>query len=256
MINAIEQKRSNPYSREFVKTPFGSHGWQVGMIGSNKTVLEIGCGFGAVSRELTGRGCKVYGVEKDPEMGCVAAQYCEKVRCGNIEKIDEFDFDENRFDCILLGDVLEHLVNPELVLSRLGKYLAPSGKIVLSIPNIAHWSVRWDLLRGRFEYQKAGLLDKTHIRFFTFRSINQMIQACGYRVLSWNVTQGITVVDFDRNRVRPWFLRPISKLFQGEEKFERTLNYLTKRMPALLSFQFIFELEKRDHLFLRLGQNE
>jgi SAM-dependent methyltransferase len=221
------------------------------MVGENKVVLEIGCGFGAVSMELMHRGCKVYGVEINPQRALVAAQYCEKVVCGNIEEINTLAFDEQYFDSILLGDILEHLVHPELILNRLGKYLRPSGRIVVSVPNIAHWSVRLDLLGGKFDYQSEGLLDRTHLHFFTFRNINRMIQECGYRVLSWNVSQGITTIDFGKGKLRPWFLRPLSHRLQGKEGYEGVLHYLTQKVPSILAFQFIFDLEKQENWSLR-----
>jgi len=246
-----DKSLKGPYSQEFVPTPFGSHWFQSRLVGSGKTVLEVGCGFGAVSRELQRNGCKVYGIELNPKRARIAAQFCEEVMCRNIEEITRLEFEKKEFECILLGDVLEHLINPDVILNRLGEFLAPHGRIILSVPNIANWSVRWDFLKGKFEYQSEGLLDKTHLRFFTFRSINQMIQECGYRVLFWNVTQGITTVDFDRMRVRPWYLSPVSHRFQGKKSYEHVLNSLSKTLPSLFAYQLIFELGKQDHWALR-----
>jgi len=87
------------------------------------------------------------------------------------------------FDYIVFADVLEHLVDPWSVLELLRSHLMPSGNVLLSVPNVAHWSVRLNLLLGRFEYTNGYLMDRSHLRWFTRRSARAMVELAGYRVV-------------------------------------------------------------------------
>jgi len=91
---------------------------------------------------------------------------------------------ESSYDSILLSDVLEHLVDPLYVLHGLARHLTPGGKVVVSVPNVAHWSVRKDLLMGRWEYTDEGILDRTHLRFLTLATAAELMRAGGYRIES------------------------------------------------------------------------
>ena len=153
----------------------------VEMIGGNKRVLEFGCASGYVSRVLRDRGCKVVGIEIDPEFASQAKEFCEDVIIGNAEELDlESILTERSFDVAVFGDVLEHMSDPLGMLRRVRQWLVPDGYVVASLPNIAHGAVRLALLDGRFDYTPEGLLDETHLRFFTHDTIKDLFHQAGF----------------------------------------------------------------------------
>ena len=154
------------------------------MTGENMKVLEMGPATGYITKAMSERGCRVTGLEIDPKAAEVAGEFAERMIVGDIEAMDlAGEFGDERFDVVMYGDVLEHLVDPERALIETKKILAPGGRVVASIPNVAHASVRLSLLTGRFPYSSEGLLDRTHLRFFTRESIRALFAAAGYEVL-------------------------------------------------------------------------
>ena len=161
-----------------------THAFALGMIGHNKTVLEVGCATGYFTRALAERGCKVVGMELDPGAAAVAEQWAERVVVGNVNEPALWDLvDDESFDVITFGDVLEHLQDPLAVLRVARNKLKPSGFIVTSLPNVAHGDVRLSLLHGSFPYRDTGLLDRTHIRFFTLQTIRELFYDAGLVVV-------------------------------------------------------------------------
>lgn len=150
--------------------------------GEGKCVLEIGCATGYLSARLVQQGCTVYGVELDPELAAEAGRHCRDVIVGNIEQQEIRQQFEKPFDVILLGDVLEHLVDPWDLLKWLRTMLLPNGFILVSIPNIAFYKIRCRLLIGRFDYVNFGVLDRTHLRFFTLPAFQRMVDDCGFQI--------------------------------------------------------------------------
>jgi len=144
-------------------------------------VLDVGCATGYLAAELTGRGCRVVGVEADPDAAERARAHCERVVVGDVE--DAATRDELAalapFDAIVCGDVLEHLRDPWSALRGLSGL---GGRVVLSVPNVAHWTGRRALVRGRFPYAEHGLFDGTHLRFFTRASARALAEDAGLRV--------------------------------------------------------------------------
>ena len=145
-------------------------------------ILEIGCACGATLMEIGARSpsAKLYGVELNEKAAEIARTYAN-VLAMDVERVDENDIRE-RFDYILMPDVLEHLIDPWKALRNMRKLLVPGGCIVASIPNVAHISNLYYLLQGRWEYQDAGLLDLTHFRFFTQHEIVLMFREAGLTV--------------------------------------------------------------------------
>jgi 2-polyprenyl-3-methyl-5-hydroxy-6-metoxy-1,4-benzoquinol methylase len=157
-----------------------SHTLMVELIGGTKRVLDVGCATGYLAEALVERGCTVSGVEFDVEAAEEARPHLERLVIGDIETMDLLEaFGDDRFDVIVFGDVLEHLRNPLPVLRNAKALLADRGSVVASIPNIAHGSVRLALLAGRFDYQVLGLLDSTHVRFFTRSSLEDLFREAG-----------------------------------------------------------------------------
>ena len=149
-----------------------------------RRILECGCATGFLSRHLVERGCTVTGVEIDAGAAENARQWCETVHVIDLNRRDWADEISRGYDTILFGDVLEHLVNPGSVLRRAADLLTPNGRVIICLPNIAYWKIRASLLRGKFEYTSAGILDVTHLRFFTPESARTLIEEAGYRIIS------------------------------------------------------------------------
>jgi O-antigen biosynthesis protein len=153
------------------------HADVVRLVGDAERVLELGPATGYMSRTFGQRGAAVVGIEVDPKMAEQAAEFCERMIVGDLDTLDlDGELGEERFDAIVAADVLEHLKDPLDVLNRLRPFLRPEGSFVISVPNIAHGSVRLALLSGRFDYQSTGLLDATHLRFFTRETLEQLLE--------------------------------------------------------------------------------
>jgi len=144
-------------------------------------VLDVGCGAGVLGAELKRRldGRYVAGVEIDTAAARVAAEHLDDVFVIDVETTLPA-IAEHSLDCIVFGDVLEHLRDPEAVLRRCGRLLADTGSVIISIPNVQHASVLKGLLRGDFMYQPEGLLDATHLRFFTHMSFMKLMCDAGF----------------------------------------------------------------------------
>ena len=146
-------------------------------------VLECGCSNGFLSRLISAHGSRVVGIEIDHEAAAQARHVCARVLCLDLNDNHWTKSVQEEFDLVTFGDVLEHLVDPQATLRNARRLLAPGGSVLICLPNIAHWSVRLKLLCGKFEYEPLGILDRTHLRFFTVDTAHRMIQGAGYRVV-------------------------------------------------------------------------
>lgn len=163
-----------------LSNPNTSHAQLVDLVGGSRTVLDVGCSTGYLARVLRDRGCTVSGVEYDAAAAEVARPLLDQLVVGDLEHIDlAAAFEGRTFDVVVFGDVLEHLRDPLAALRAVLPVLAPDGSVVASIPNIAHASVRLSLLKGDFDYRPLGLLDTTHVRFFTRRSVQELFWDAG-----------------------------------------------------------------------------
>lgn len=134
-------------------------------------ILDVGTASGYLGKILREKGHYVAGIEKDAATAEKAKAYYHSFRLADIET---FEFPYRReFDYILFADVLEHLRDPAAVIRRCIPALKESGKIIISVPNIANFIIRLSLLAGRFDYMDRGILDRTHLRFFTLRSLDK-----------------------------------------------------------------------------------
>lgn len=156
-------------------------------IAPHSKVLEIGCAYGRMTKYLKEvLQCETFIVEIDEEAGKVASQWSNKSLLGfNIEEdifLSELRKDDHNFDYIIFADVLEHLRNPQKLLNQIKSILDPNGSIWISVPNISHNAVLIDLWNDKFTYRETGLLDNTHLRFFTESSLAKMVDDCGFIV--------------------------------------------------------------------------
>jgi O-antigen biosynthesis protein len=172
---------------EFVDTPDSVHNLVVQLVPEGAKVLEFGCATGYMSEVLRGRrGCEVVGVEISAEAAEIARGRADRVIVGDAEELDYEELLGNeQFDAVLFADVLEHLRDPEALLRRIRPFVAETGAVIASIPNVAHGSLRLALLSGAFRYRPTGLLDDTHLRFFTRDSIQDLFESTGYMVTHW-----------------------------------------------------------------------
>lgn len=153
---------------------------------SASRVLEIGCGAGALGAKYLSTvnpNCEYWGVEYVPEAARQAEKALHKVITGSIEADSTYAvLPEGYFDVLIFGDVLEHLREPWDVLKRLTKHMKADGQCIACIPNVQHWSIFRNLLAGNWKYEDSGLMDRTHLRFFTRKSMVDMFNANGWRV--------------------------------------------------------------------------
>ncbi|HZQ78253.1 MAG TPA: glycosyltransferase [Acidimicrobiia bacterium] len=190
-------------------------------------VLDVGCATGALGKVLRAGGSNVTGIEIDPAAANLAAERLDEVIVGDIEEPGFFDrFQSGTFDCVIFGDVLEHLRSPEKVLRSVARLLRPDGFAVISIPNVAHAAIRLSLLAGRFDYSATGLLDETHLRFFTRASLEDMLNRAGFSVEALERT---TARAFE-TEIR---LDPIS--------FPQTLLDVVEESDEALTYQFVLK---------------
>ena len=154
--------------------------------GRGRKLLDVGAADGLLSRRLTELGWRVTAIEGDPALAQAGARYCERMITLNLDR--EIPVGEGPFDVIVYGDVLEHLVDPLRVLVELDRCLAPGGFVIISVPNIAHLWIRLLLLLGRFDYLDRGILDHSHLRFFTERSLRAMLADAGLLIERFTAT--------------------------------------------------------------------
>ena len=150
-----------------------------------KRVVDIGCGVGEIAQEFHIRASPEYylGVEIDPQDAVIAKKYCSECIVGNIEEFDENTWSQlENYDLWVFGDVLEHLYDPWRILKKVREILPTDGQIACCIPNVQHWSVQARLSIGDWRYAEKGLLDRTHIRFFTRQTIVELIQGAGFEI--------------------------------------------------------------------------
>lgn len=149
-----------------------------------RRLLDVGCGGGALGATVKARqDCYYFGIEPHAPSVTAAKKVLDKVYCSTIEKTYISGWEEH-FDCIIFADVLEHLKDPLETLRQLSVILKPNGTIVASLPNISHPHIVQELAAGLFRYVNAGILDKTHLRFFTNISAQQMFASARLRVTS------------------------------------------------------------------------
>jgi SAM-dependent methyltransferase len=241
---SAEQRESVPrYDFEGIDLDSESvHADVVKLVDEGSRVLELGPATGYMTRALVERGCTVVGIELDPEMATRAEAFTERMIVGDIDGLDlEAELGDERFDAIVAADVLEHLRDPLKALNDLKRFLKPDGCFVISFPNVAHGSVRLALLSGRFDYQEIGLLDSTHLRFFTRKSFEELLDEAelGLAVLHRHeLNLDASEVPFDLDAVPPAVRERLEK-----DADARTYQFVVKALT--MSREGLREVQSR-----------
>jgi SAM-dependent methyltransferase len=207
---AIYARFGNPALRDLVRARLVPGG----------CVLDVGCASGGLLAELAGRAGRREGIEIDTVAAEAARAHADAVHVGDIETVGGPA--PGTCDVVVLGDVLEHLADPLPAMRRASAWARPEGWIVVSLPNVAHWSIRRELVLGRWRYRDAGILDETHLRFFTWSS--------GLALLE---DGGLEVVERRAVATRLGSHLPV----RVPEALERRWRGLADRRPNLFAFQ-------------------
>jgi 2-polyprenyl-3-methyl-5-hydroxy-6-metoxy-1,4-benzoquinol methylase len=223
--------------------------------GRPRTILDVGCGIGLNGKAGKDRGAYVVGLEIVPSSIERAKLLLDEVKSANIENDEVLEALEGRtFDLIMFGDVLEHTIDPLGVLRRLSTLLADGGHVIVSLPNVAAWTVRFNLLAGKFAYEQSGILDDTHLRFFTKETATRLVEDAGLDVMRHDLNPMIVrgakslirkrLLESQNGEVDPTKLMK-SPLYQAYQKYFRPIEGLVaKTAPGLLAFQHVIVARK------------
>ncbi len=205
----------------FNPNPYGVHQKIIHFVGKNKKILDVGCSEGILSKRMEQNNCEVVGIEFDGEVAKSAKIYCREVIVGDVESIQLKDVYENYFDIIVFADILEHLKDPLNVLKRFKNYLNDDGYIIISLPNIANWRIRFKLLFGNFEYEEYGILDKEHLKFFNEKNAIRLVEDAGLEIFRFDINVG------------------------NLNRFPKIFHSIGMISPNLFAYQFLLILKKK-----------
>ena len=194
-----------------------SHVMAIGRVPANSRVLDLGVADGSVAAVLKGMGCEVWGVELEREAAEAARAVCDEVV---VADLNTFEFAEQlegqRFDVVLMLDILEHLSDPAAVLGRVKAVVADGGWGIISLPNVAHASVRLALLNGHFRYTEMGLLDRTHLRFFDRAGVDNLLEQAGWGMFDMvRVTRRLGTTEIPVDDVDPVLAADLESDIEG-----------------------------------------
>ena len=154
------------------------------------TILDVGCGWGHVGAWLKTSGHAVFGCDVAEAVRGIAEERLDGFEVINLEASPhelEQHYGAESFDAVIFADVIEHLTDPVGALVQARQILKPNGSLFVSVPNIAVWNVRFRLLLGKFDYTETGVLDKTHLRHFTRKSLDRTLRDAGFEIVSYDV---------------------------------------------------------------------
>jgi 2-polyprenyl-3-methyl-5-hydroxy-6-metoxy-1,4-benzoquinol methylase len=200
--------------------PHGGHARLVALTlgGAPRDVLDVGCSSGYLARPLVDAGARVVGIELDPVAAEEAREVCAEVIVGDVETVD-LPWEPRSFDAVVCGDVVEHLRDAGTALARLRPLLRPGGRLVLATPNVANWAMRLSLLAGRWRYTDRGILDRTHTRLYTRKTLVDLVRGAGYRVVQLDHTAPVPLV--------------------GTPAVERVAHAVARVRPSLFAYQLL-----------------
>jgi len=180
-----------------------------------RLMLDVGCGdgsFGRLVKEII--KAEVWGVELNSEAASIAHTKIDNILAGDISRVIS-DLPDSKFDCIVFNDTLEHLADPFSILLEIKKKLSAKGVVVCSVPNVRFIFTLYQLLvKKQWKYENAGILDKTHLRFFTKKSITNTLETLGYKILKIKGIHGIRLWKF-------WLLNVVSLGYLNDTRYEQ-----------------------------------
>lgn len=216
------------YGESDASDPAEAPGMMRSLMPANARVLDVGCGAGGVTLAINSdKNNTVVCVEPDPERAAVARSRGLEVVCGFFD--ESFCESCGKFDAILFGDVLEHLVDPARVLTLARRCLSEGGVIIISVPNVAHWTVRLRLLLGKFDYRDSGIMDATHVRWFTRKTLLAMLVHAGFTVSDVRASAGLWMGEYRR---KPFSFLP-RRVLRG------VVLLLVRAFPGLMACQHV-----------------
>lgn len=223
-----------------------TYAWLMRFTEGASTILDIGCSTGFFSRQLKARGQYVIGIEEDPLAAELAVAICERVICGDIEAVETQARVTEVFDAVVLGDVLEHLRDPQGLLAYIRQHWsADGGSVAFSAPNAGHWIFRREVLLGRFPYRSQGLFDPTHLRFFTQDSVRQMVKGTGYCILDLGYTVNYDSsydLSYTGEAVTFAMMKPLYLYRYSRAVLLRWEKFLARIWPRMFAYQFVFKI--------------
>lgn len=210
-----------------------SHRKMIDLVEGDSKVLELGASSGYITKLLTEKACVVDIVEKDPQDAKGALKFSRNGYIGSLEEEHLLKQIKDRYDVVLAADVLEHLQDPERVLTFIKTKLNKGGRVIISLPNIACWQGRRDLFfKGKFEYKESGLFDRTHLRFYTLNSFKKLLLKSAFRIKKIYYQESSYPFKFNILK-----LRIIGSLTDG-----LISKILIKFWPNLFAYHMIFEI--------------
>ncbi|HEX2879633.1 MAG TPA: methyltransferase domain-containing protein [Polyangiaceae bacterium] len=233
-----------------------THRQLISWIAPGSRVLELGCASGYIGRILMEeKGCQVTGVEFDPQAAEEARAAGLTVIQGSLEDPVFRASIVGQFDFVTASDVLEHLRDPAPVLNEFKRWLAPGGQAIISVPNIATWEIRSQLFfRGDFEYKETGIMDRTHVHFFTWDTMHKLVREQDWTILDttvekWDVpvAYGIFISaprdcrKFLERLGSGWGARALNAMFHGlfsalERRGTKIVEGIAKKWPNLCAW--------------------
>lgn len=202
-------------------------------LGQSSNVLELGCSSGYFTQLLTSLGHRVVGLEGDPTAVNSARQNGLDVRLSDLSQPISEDVSVSQMDAVLAMDVLEHLADPEIQLRSLFDRMRPGSQLLVTGPNVAHLSMRIGLLRGRWDYQDTGILDRTHLRFYPLDGWRELIASSGFNVVRCGHAE---VGPLPANRL---FTRLLGKRLAA-----KLASFLTRHWPNLFAIVVFIQAKK------------
>ena len=208
-----------------------SHQFIIGEISPGSRVLDLGCATGYIAEQLAARRCSVVGFERDAWAAAIAEAHCERVIVGDLESPEDRARIPGRYDVVVMGDVLEHLVDPAGALTAARSFVGDGGVALVSLPNIAAWTIRLGLLRGSFDYADTGILDRTHLRFFTRAAAHELVREAGFEI--------------ERERFSPIEQEPGLLRRAFPKATDVAVKTVLRYWPELMAQQFVLRLRPR-----------
>lgn len=181
----------------------------------DRKVLDIGCSTGYLGSKIKERGAEVIGIDISSEAVKQAGKLLDKAMVVDLNE-GKLPFKDNTFDLIIASELIEHLFQPIIILKEIYRILKPTGKVLLSTPNLLYWGNRLKFLKGEFVYQKSGVFDEGHVHFYTHATLKDDLEKAGLKIVKYN------------------------HVFAGSE----TLNIVKNKFPGVFAYQFVILCEK------------